>query len=272
MKKPLYPVPHQRGFTLIELLVVIAIIGILASLLLPALATAKQKVKVTSAKADINNIAGAIAAYQAAYGRYPASPSARDSVSDACPDFTFGTMHNIEGANVAALRDRKNVPLPFVGNQGNKNNYQESNSEVMAMLRAVERFRNGAGSWNKGHQLNPQKNVFLNAKDVSGPDNKNAPAQGIGDDGVFRDPWGNPYIITMDLNYDNQCRDGLYRQNAVSQDTGTRGLSGFASPGGQNNYELRTPTMVWSFGPDGRFSTTDKANRGANKDNITNWK
>jgi prepilin-type N-terminal cleavage/methylation domain-containing protein len=62
-----------RGFTLIELLVVLAIVGILMSLMFPAVNGALNSARRASAQNDVVQIANSALMFQTEYGRWPAT-------------------------------------------------------------------------------------------------------------------------------------------------------------------------------------------------------
>jgi prepilin-type N-terminal cleavage/methylation domain-containing protein len=104
---------------------------------------------------------------------------------------------------------------------------------------------------------NPRGIVFLSPPDVKDPSN---PRAGINSAaataGQYFDPWGKPYLIRIDTDYDNQVG------NPYSQNAGGAPL-------------LRTAVIAWSFGKDALSQSTSATpwdkNAGTNKDDVISW-
>lgn len=73
-----------KGFTLIELLVVIAIIGVLSSVVLASLNTARAKARDASRLSALRQLQVALELYYDKYGYYPASDSTSNTWGKDC--------------------------------------------------------------------------------------------------------------------------------------------------------------------------------------------
>lgn len=97
------PARRSRAFTLVELLVVIAIIGILVSLLLPAVQSARESARRTQCSNNLKQLGLALHTYHATVGSFPPSVTSR-------PNEDPGTTTNFRVNWVIAI-------LPFLEQQ-----------------------------------------------------------------------------------------------------------------------------------------------------------
>lgn len=165
-------------------------------------------------------------------------------------------MKNIESAITAYQARYTLAPVPKVlpggADTAKDYSFNDGNNDVIAILMALPQYAN------LNHARNPEKHQFLNPGTMKQGTN----SAGVSlDDHNFRDPWGNPYIIAFDLDFDNAVE--------IPDATQSGGLFPYPVP------RIQRSVLIWSKGPDGRseqgMAGPNLGREPLNKDNIRSW-
>jgi prepilin-type N-terminal cleavage/methylation domain-containing protein len=239
----MHPSRKRTGFTLIELLTVIAIIAILMGLLLPALNAAKNAARKSQAKNDLTQLVAAVKAFYTDYGVYPIDPQIEQ-----------GTPKDVE-----------------YGTSG-----ETHNQDVINVLRADTNTADSlATSGSSPLSVNTREVVYLDVplvKDNTSPKAglSSAATQGPyqnGKAGDWYDPFGEPYIVAIDGNYDGYVQNSsaaLLNYNDLNYITTYQGTNN----GGGN--AVQSGCIAGSFGADRSQGAHGNKNF-QNSDDVLSW-
>lgn len=115
----------------------------------------------------------------------------------------------------------------------------ESNAFLLRILRGIDTTRN------------PRRILFFSGKTATKSPEVGTRYRGgfHPETGVFLDPWGNPYRIAIDSDYDNQI----------------------TSPYPDDSPPIQVGVIVWSLGKDGKQGSPANPHTCKGSDDVTSW-